>query len=621
LKSPWNWSFGTKLTMLIFALIVASVGGSTIFFLQLYKKDKLSAVFQTEVSNTTQVAGHLENLLSLARVIDVDKAKASKNIIYLVDSPCDPTAAKKGVISDLYQKHFDDLEITPQVWTESLELFKVCSTLNTNPLAPLSTPQNKVVIVPTKVQMMQPYIVALIRGTTGDRLAVLSMDGFTTSAANTLFLTDGEGNILWSADGEDFLKKALVDTGLKQKDILKFSQDAIESGVPSVLEAGTDGLVSYVKVGEEWAIISLSYEPTTLQPVYYATTQSVLLALGFAFLCLFLGKRSAILVTRPLNELRLHAERLGQGNFESRIEVTGDDEISVVKAAFNLMTEKIITLIEDTKSHAAAQQELQLAEQIQQMLIPDSFLKRETYQIASYLQSANHCGGDWWGCVELERPNQLPLVLIMIGDVTGHGTASALVTATVRGGLSILESWLKSGLTLDPRAVNRFFNTVVFQAAKGSIGMTFFTAVIDAEKNEIYCCNAGHNFPYMLTPDETGTSLDIKSVGKSSVPLGYAGDTVYEDIDTYPWPPGSRIFLYTDGLIECMKDDVNLYDRKQLRKALKANGELTANKMLSKILAERDKRIDGLPPEDDVTVVVVEALHKTRIIATEGAPQ
>jgi serine phosphatase RsbU (regulator of sigma subunit) len=273
------------------------------------------------------------------------------------------------------------------------------------------------------------------------------------------------------------------------------------------------------------------------------------------------------------------------------------------------MTEKIIQLIEDTKTHVAAQQELELAEKIQQMLIPETFLKKDTYQIASHLKSANHCGGDWWGFLELERPNRSPLVLVMIGDVTGHGTASALVTATVRGGLAILESWLRSGLELDPREVNRYFNSVVFQAAKGSIGMTFFTVVIDSEKNEIYCCNAGHNLPYILTPDETGSNHEIKSIGKPSVPLGYAGDTRYEEIDTYPWPAGSRLFLYTDGLIECLKEGVNLYDRKQLRKAIKAHGELSANKLLSQVLTERGERIGDLPPDDDVTVVVFEALR------------
>ncbi|MEO7163107.1 MAG: PP2C family protein-serine/threonine phosphatase, partial [Bdellovibrionia bacterium] len=229
----------------------------------------------------------------------------------------------------------------------------------------------------------------------------------------------------------------------------------------------------------------------------------------------------------------------------------------------------------------------------------------------------DHCGGDWWGFVELERPNLSPLVLLMIGDVTGHGTSSALVSATVRGGLSILENWLKSGLNLDPREINRYFNSVVFQAAKGSIGMTFFTAVIDSEKNEIYCSNAGHNFPYILAPDETGI-FQIKPIGSSGTPLGYQENTIYEDIDTYSWPPGSRMFLYTDGLTECVQDGVNLFDRKQLRKLLIEHSHLGAANLLSRILSARDQRIGNFPPYDDVTVVVFEDLSTNRLSKIEG---
>ena len=75
------------------------------------------------------------------------------------------------------------------------------------------------------------------------------------------------------------------------------------------------------------------------------------------------------------------------------------------------------------------------------------------------------------------------------------------------------------------------------------------------------------------------------------------------------------------GLIECLKDGVNLYDRKQLRKAIKRHGALSANKLLSQILSERDERIGDLPPEDDVTVVVVEGFPGTQIYKTTEVRQ
>ncbi|MFZ9594731.1 MAG: PP2C family protein-serine/threonine phosphatase [Bdellovibrionia bacterium] len=535
----------------------------------------------------------------------------SKTLIYLGENPCDKAHRKPGVVSEFYTRQLKDLEINPEIWAESFELFQACSKLSLGSAQMSNQGVDKVVIVASSVQLMQPYLVALIQVGETQRLAVIAMDGFTTAAANTIFLADAQGNTLWAADGESYLKSALLDTGVTVTDIVQFTQKAIDSSTPEVRQAGREGLISSVKLGEDWAVHSLSYEPTTLQPVAYATSQSLLLAAGFIFLCLFIGRRGSVLVTRPLNELSLHAERLGKGDFSSRITVFGTDEISVVKAAFNLMTDRILQLIESTKQAVALERELELAEQIQKMLIPETSLTKGSTRIASYLQSANHCGGDWWGYLEHSRgEGRSPLILLMIGDVTGHGTSSALITATVRGGLSILESWLKTlpNQEIDPRLINNYFNQVVYQAAKGAIGMTFFTAIIDPDEEKLRVANAGHNLPYALMKSPESSDLEVKSIGKASVPLGYAPDTVYEEMETYPWISGSRLVLYTDGLVECMENGTNLYDRRQLRKALKSNGRLQADYLLNKLLADRKKRIKDLPSEDDVTVVICEAL-------------
>jgi serine phosphatase RsbU (regulator of sigma subunit) len=73
--------------------------------------------------------------------------------------------------------------------------------------------------------------------------------------------------------------------------------------------------------------------------------------------------------------------------------------------------------------------------------------------------------------------------------------------------------------------------------------------------------------------------------------------------------------MYTDGLIECMKNGINLYDRKQLRKGIMTHGKLNADNILKQILADRSKLIGNLPPEDDVTVVILESTPGVRASA------
>ena len=87
--------------------------------------------------------------------------------------------------------------------------------------------------------------------------------------------------------------------------------------------------------------------------------------------------------------------------------------------------------------------------------------------------------------------------------------------------------------------------------------------------------------------------------------LGKNLNEEFPAIETHPWNPGSQLFLYTDGLIDCYLGDRNLFERKHLVRLLKAAGGARGAQLLQRIMAERTKMIEGTPPEDDVTAVVV----------------
>jgi serine phosphatase RsbU (regulator of sigma subunit) len=605
-----GWTFRTKLTSVIFLMIVTAVGGSSLFFVKLYKKDKLNSILQSELNFARQTGSHLSNLLTLADVIEIDKARNSDDIIMIYDDPCIKASNPHGVVSIQYQSQLSDIGVEPSTWLDSLALFKICS-VNAEQVGLHSLPlQNlKATIVPNKVQIMEPYMGVLTQSAKGRRFALLSMNSLGTSAFSTTFIVNANGETIWSADGVEYVQTALTDSGIKYDLIKNLVQESISQGKSGALFAGESGLLTFTKVTDDWVMFSLSYLPTILKPVQFALTQSMLLAAGFIFLCLFIGKNIALLVTRPLQELRSHAERVGQGDFETRISVKGKDEISIVKNAFNVMTEKIIQLIEDTKEKTNIERELQLAEQIQKMLIPQVGVELSNYSLHSHIKSASQCGGDWWGYLELKRPGLSSVLVMMVGDVTGHGTSSALITAAIRGGLSLLSSWAEENKEIgsDPRLINQFFNRVVYEAAKGVIGMTFFTAVIEPKSKRMYCSNAGHNLPYLITPNVQGGKPVIKAIGRPGIPLGYAPDTVYSDLDTYEWKEGSQIFLYTDGLIDCNQGDKVLYDRKSLRKALNTSSHLQGSQLLEKILNNRKEIIKDLPAVDDVTAIICSA--------------
>src|SRR4051812_10297355 len=118
---------------MVFILIVTAVSGSTLFFVQLYKKDKMKDVLRSELANVQQASDHLNSLMNLVDLIDLDKARFSKKIILLNDSPCNKSKDSHTIVSESYEKQFQEMQIKPEVWLDSLTLFKTCTLLSKSP--------------------------------------------------------------------------------------------------------------------------------------------------------------------------------------------------------------------------------------------------------------------------------------------------------------------------------------------------------------------------------------------------------------------------------------------------------------------------------------------------------
>lgn len=576
------------------------------FILHLYRKDKLAGVMREELSNTARARTHLENLITMGDSITIDRVKNSEVILFITDSPCDPDRSH-SVISSRYEKVFRDLEISPESWLKGLDLFKACQEINAAPTLPEEQRQTR--ILASQIPFMIPYIAVLFTGHNYTRFGLLSMEGFDTAAGNTLFLLDKDGQIIWTGDGPDYTKEALADTHLNQSLLTEIAHSSAAGRKPKLREIADRAILSFASIPPNWTLVSLSYRPTALKPVTFAIRQVIYLITGFAFLFLLLSKFGAEYVTRPLRELRTQAERIGRGEFTARFDTKGDSEIVAVKSAFNVMAEKVLLLLEETRQSAELQAELELAQQMQLLLVPPNHVQVGDHGAFSYLKYASRCGGDWWGYLEVPRPGRKPLLVALIGDVTGHGTPSALITATARGAVSMLARTLETqpALAEDPNTFLRRLNEVIHDAAKGTISMTLFAAVLDPEAGKLTCANAGHNFPYLLLPGlNVASPSQIKVVGESSIPLGVSLDTVYDGMQTFPWVPGARLFLYTDGLIDCQKDSRNVFDRKHLRRALQAHSNLGAEALLRQLLRDRELLAAGATQPDDVTAVVFE---------------
>lgn len=617
-----KFSFRSTLIVLTLVLGLLSTGIMTYFTLSLFQKEKIDLLFDHELSNTRRFSQHLENLIHLASIMDLTKASESFDVLFLFEDPCDRQVTLRGATSRIYRQQFESSgaassQSIASIWLDSLEVYRACLQMRSLPAN-----QRIPLLVATDIQIMVPTLLVLLPLNGKNRLALISMEGFDTTSNHTLFLTNENAKILWSADGEAYVEGAMKDTGIQQSDLHQSIQQALTQG-SYINWTGNQGLLSATPVSfntvsiglnSKWVMASMAYRPAVLLGLHFTIRQMMVLALAILFLIIFLGKKGAEILAGPFLHLQQSAQKIGSGDFQVQLKDSQVDEVSSVYSAFNVMAQKISDLITQTRKKAELESELSLAQQVQKLLFPPVHIKAAGHRIYSFAQSAELVSGDWWGYLTVYRPKKRPLLLLLIGDVTDHGAPSALIAATVKGATTLLSHWIHENpeAASDPAMVLHYMNTVVHDAARTNLMMTMLACVFDFEKQELHCSNAGHTFPYHLRGEKV-TSIPIS--GKT---LGQGPNLPSLHIETLSWQKGDRFFAYSDGLTSAVliqKDEgsennpkeKSPYGRKDLIAFLKISAQIPATEFIRRMLAQREKIIEGARETDDITAVLCEA--------------
>lgn len=246
--------------------------------------------------------------------------------------------------------------------------------------------------------------------------------------------------------------------------------------------------------------------------------------------------------------------------------------------------------------------ELATSQLVQKTFLPQIAPEHPNIDCAGTAIPAAFCGGDWWNTVTLKDK-----FYVFIADVTGHGTASAMVTAAISGYFVSVKSKLFAGENLDVDDILQGFDTVLSSMGHSDVSynMTCFSCVFDFEKKVIRFANAGHNFP-LLVKDEKKVETLIASGNR----LGNIGATRIDnklfEKKEIPLLGGEFVFFYTDGLIENKNDKEEEYGKRRLRKFIEKNYTKTSSEFVSLLLQDSLEFYGaGKALEDDITMVVV----------------
>ena len=237
----------------------------------------------------------------------------------------------------------------------------------------------------------------------------------------------------------------------------------------------------------------------------------------------------------------------------------------------------------------------ELSETLQRALLP-SRLPRPPFAVlqALYLPADPDAGigGDWYDALLLPDDS----LLLSMGDVAGHGVPAAAEMGQVRH--------LVQAYGLEGRrpaeiigAVNRFLS-----ALPDGHQLSLWVAILDPASGRLVHCGAGHPPALLVLPDGT-----VQFGATAGPPVGFTLAREYRE-EALRLPPGSRLFTYTDGLLEATRDIAGAEQR--LRQAAVDTKDLAAADALTRIV---DRVLSGTPHEDDVAVLMVQ-------LTEEGAP-
>ncbi len=235
------------------------------------------------------------------------------------------------------------------------------------------------------------------------------------------------------------------------------------------------------------------------------------------------------------------------------------------------------------------EQELALGREIQSRLLPSAPVDVRGVELAALSLPCYEVGGDYFDFIELPGGD----LGLAIGDVSGKGVSAALIMSSVQAALRVAAP-IEDDLA---RLVARL-NALIFRSASGRKYATFFFARYTPSTGHLRYVNAGHNPPYIVTAD------GLTEIGSTGRPIGLLPESSYTE-ETVELPPGSTLFLYTDGLNEAADPDETEFGNDRLRSLFLAQRDVPLTSIPSRVLDAVTSFERGAKPTDDKTIVVM----------------
>ncbi|TMQ62972.1 MAG: HAMP domain-containing protein [Candidatus Eisenbacteria bacterium] len=309
---------------------------------------------------------------------------------------------------------------------------------------------------------------------------------------------------------------------------------------------------------------------------------------------------SAILITifvQPIQALSDSVRAIGEGTMVADIGASGNDQIDDIARAFNEVTAKFRAAQGHLMEQERMQQEMQVAQEIQQMLLPRKVPELEGFELGYLYRAAKEVGGDYFDFLTVDERT----VGVVVADVSGKGVPGSLVMTMIRTALRMEARGNRSASDVMAR-----MNAFVTEDMKKGMFVTMFYVVLDSVNRVVTYASAGHN-PMILYRGEEDSTYFLKPKG---IPVGInvPDEELFRktiSVEKLSLREGDMLVIYTDGITEAMNPDRDQFGEARLLSAIKRYGHMTSQEFAEALNLEIQEFTGGAPQNDDITLVAI----------------
>jgi sigma-B regulation protein RsbU (phosphoserine phosphatase) len=254
-------------------------------------------------------------------------------------------------------------------------------------------------------------------------------------------------------------------------------------------------------------------------------------------------------------------------------------------------------LIKDKLRQQKTDQEMAIAKQIQETILPTNIDNITGVDIGAAYYPARDVGGDFYDVIRIDETS----FVVVVGDVSNKGVPAALVMSAAAG---IIKTTIASNPDISvSELAGRLNDLLADEIIKDrEMFVTLFFAKFDLKQNQLFFCNAGH-IPGLFWDSRKRSIVELTE-----------GGTIVGQFQGFKFKQGKqelvagdKLFLFTDGLTEAMDTQNNLFGRERAEQVFSAEIGKDPKEFCSKVKEWVDRFSEGASEDsqDDFTILQV----------------